>query len=213
MGRGGSEGRCAELQSVVVTAAPTVETRTSEVATNVSQAQISKLPSSSRNFLELAGLAPGITVSEDRISSQNFRKLQAGGQSASAINLFVDGTSFKNDLTSGGVAGQDASRGNPFPQSAIKEYRVISQNFKAEYQKASSAIITATTKSGTNEWTGSALVSYQNASMVLLYSFQRRDKNATCRSRSYLASSPSVACRSSGLWYSKPSSSARRRCL
>ena len=170
--------RPTQLQSVVVTAAPTVETRTSEVATNVSQAQISKLPSSSRNFLELAGLAPGITVSEDRIGSQNFRTLQAGGQSASAINLFVDGTSFKNDLTGGGVAGQDASRGNPFPQSAIQEYRVISQNFKAEYQKASSAIITATTKSGTNEWTGSALVSYQNASMVSLDSFQRRDKNA-----------------------------------
>lgn len=170
--------RPTQLQSVVVTAAPTVETRTSEVATNVSQAQISKLPSASRNFLELAGLAPGITVSEDRIGSQNFRTLQAGGQSASAINLFVDGTSFKNDLTNGGVAGQDASRGNPFPQSAIKEYRVISQNFKAEYQKASSAIITATTKSGTNEWTGSALVSYQNASMVSLDSFQRRDRNA-----------------------------------
>jgi hypothetical protein len=167
-----------QLQAVVVTAAPTVETRTSEVATNVSEAQITKLPSASRNFLELAALAPGITVSEDRINGTNFRTLQAGGQSASAVNLFVDGTSFKNDLTAGGIAGQDASRGNPFPQNAIKEYRVISQNFKAEYQKASSAVITATTKSGTNEWAGSVLVGYQNASMVSLDSFQRRDKNA-----------------------------------
>ena len=41
------------------------------------------------------------------------------------------------------MAGQDASRGNPFPRSAIQEYRVITQNFKAEYQKASSAIITS----------------------------------------------------------------------
>jgi hypothetical protein len=169
--------RPTQLQSVVVTAAPTVETRTSEVATNVTPDQITKLPNASRNFLELAALAPGITVSEDRINSTTFRTLQAGGQSASAVNLFIDGTSFKNDLTNGGVAGQDASRGNPFPQSAVKEYRVISQNFKAEYQKASSAVITATTKSGTNEWTGSALVGYQNASMVSLDSFQRRDKN------------------------------------
>jgi hypothetical protein len=164
-----------QLQTVVVTAAPTAE-RTSEVATNVSQAQISKLPSSSRNFLELAALAPGITVSEDRVSAQNFRTLQAGGQSANAVNLFIDGTSYKNDLTAGGIAGQDASRGNPFPQNAIKEYRVITQNFKAEYQKASSAVITATTKSGTNEWTGNVLVAYQNASMVQLDSFQRRDQ-------------------------------------
>jgi hypothetical protein len=165
------------LESVVVTAAPSTETRTSEVATNVNSAQISKLPTSSRNFLELAALAPGITVAEDRINGTSFRTIQAGGQSANAVNLFIDGTSFKNDLTGGGIAGQDASRGNPFPQSAIQEYRVISQNFKAEYQKASSAVITATTKSGTNEWSGSILASYQNASMVQLDSFQRRDQH------------------------------------
>jgi hypothetical protein len=166
-----------ELQRVVVSAAPTVETRTSEVATNVSEAQINKLPSASRNFLELAALAPGVTVSEDRINSTNFRTIQSGGQSANAVNLFVDGTSFKNDLTGGGVAGQDASRGNPFPQNAIQEYRVITQNYKAEYQKASAAVITATTKSGSNEWTGSILVGYQNQSLVQLDSFQRRDRN------------------------------------
>ena len=165
-----------QVAAVQVTAAAGVETRTSEVATNVSQAQINNLPSSSRNFLELAALAPGITVSEDRINGTNFRTIQADGQSASSVNLFIDGTSFKNDLTAGGIAGQDASRGNPFPQNAIQEYRVITQNFKAEYQKASSAVITATTKSGTNEWTGSVLVGYQNASLVQLDSFQRRDK-------------------------------------
>jgi hypothetical protein len=166
-----------QLQRVVVTAAQTAETRTSEVATNVTTAQIEKLPTASRNFLELAALAPGITVSEDRINSNNnFRTIQAGGQSSNSVNLFVDGTSFKNNLTNGGIAGQDASRGNPFPQNAVKEYRVITQNFKAEYQDASSALITATTKSGTNEWSGNAIVGYQNASMVQLDSFQRRDK-------------------------------------
>lgn len=166
-----------QLQNVLVQA-PAAETHTSEIATNVSQAQISKLPSSSRNFLELAALAPGVTVSEDRINGTNFRTIQAGGQPANAVNLFIDGTSFKNDLTSGGIAGQDASRGNPFPQNAVREYRVISQNFKAEYQKASSAVITATTKSGTNEWAGNILVGYQNASMVQLDSFQRKDRAA-----------------------------------
>jgi hypothetical protein len=166
----------AQLEAVVVAAGAIPETRTSEIATNVTQAQIEKLPTASRNFLELAALAPGVTVSEDRINGENFRTIQAGGQTASAVNLFVDGTSFKNDLTAGGIAGQDASRGNPFPQNAIKEYRIISQNFKAEYQKSSSAVITATTREGTNEWRGSLLVGYMNASMVQLDSFQRHDK-------------------------------------
>src|SRR5512138_2414279 len=55
-----------QVAGVQVVATPGIETRTSEVATNVTQAQMNNLPSSSRNFLELASLAPGITVSEDR---------------------------------------------------------------------------------------------------------------------------------------------------
>jgi len=165
-----------QLEAVVVQAAPTAETRTSEVATNITPAQIEKLPTPSRNFLDLAALSPGVTVTEDRVNGQ-FRTFSAGGQGPNAVNLFIDGTSLKNDLTAGGVSGQDASRGNPFPRNAIQEYRVISQNFKAEYQKSSSAIITATTKSGGNVWSGNALFGYQNQGMVALDTFQRRDKN------------------------------------
>ena len=162
-----------ELAGVTVEATPAIETRTSEVATNVTPQQIERLPTPSRNFLDLASLAPGVSVTDDRINAIGFRTLSAGGQSANAVNVFIDGTSLKNDLTGGGVTGQDASRGNPFPRNAIQEYRVISQNFKAEYQKASSAIVTATTRSGGNVWTGSALFAYQNKSLVSLDTFQR----------------------------------------
>src|SRR2546427_5317152 len=162
-----------ELQAVTVEAGPTVELRTSEVATNVTPQQIQQLPTPSRNFLDLAALAPGVVVSEDRLNSIGFRTFSAGGSTANQVNVFVDGTSLKNDLTGGGVAGQDASRGNPFPRNAIQEYRVISQNFKAEYQKASSAVISATTRSGSNTWTGDVLYGYQNKIFVALDSFQR----------------------------------------
>src|SRR6266704_3589233 len=126
-----------ELQVVTVEAAPAIELRTSEVATNVTPQQIQQLPSPSRNFLDLAGLAPGVGVTEDRVNGTS-RAFAGGGGSANQVNVFVDGSSLKNDLTAGGVAGQDASRGNPFPRNAVQEYRVISQHFKAEYQKSSS---------------------------------------------------------------------------
>ena len=64
----------------------------------------------------------------------------------------------KNNILRGGVTGQDSSRGNPFPQSAIAEYKVITQNYKAEFDQVSSAAITAITKSGTNEFHGDAYV-------------------------------------------------------
>src|SRR5947208_13791368 len=167
-----------QVEAVTVVAATGVEMRTSEIATNVTQQQIERLPTASRNFLDLAALAPGVTISDDRNNSVS-RNFSAGGQTASTVNVFVDGTSLKNDLTNGGVAGQDASKGNPFPRSAIQEYRVISQNFKAEYQKASSAIITATTKSGGNEWHGNVLYGYQNKGLVALDSLQRKAGTTT----------------------------------
>jgi len=166
-----------QLEAVTVAAAAGVEMRTSEVATNVTQQQLERLPTASRNFLDLAALAPGVTTSEDRVNGIGFRSFQGGGASPNQSNIFVDGTSLKNDLTGGGVTGQDASRGNPFPRSAIQEYRVITQNFKAEYQKASSAIITATTKSGTNKWTGNVLFGFQDKGLVALDSFQVKDKH------------------------------------
>ncbi|HEY3112660.1 MAG TPA: carboxypeptidase regulatory-like domain-containing protein [Gemmatimonadaceae bacterium] len=170
--------QAAQLETQVITASTGLETKSSEVSTNVTQAQIAKLPSSTRNFLDLAALSPGVIVTEDRTNTTQFKTVSADGQPPSSVNLFIDGTSFKNDLTTGGIVGQDASRGNPFARNAVQEYRIIAQNFKAEYQKASSAIIIAKTKSGGNTWSGNALVGYQNASMITLDTLQRKDKAA-----------------------------------
>ncbi len=165
-----------ELAAVTVTGASAVELRTSEVAVNITPQQMQQLPTASRNFLDLASLAPGVVATEDRVDA-NTRTFRSGGLGANSSNVFVDGSSLKNDLTTGGVTGQDNSRGNPFPRSAIQEFRVISQNFKAEYQKASGAIITATTRSGTNLWTGSALFGYQNKGLLALDTFSLKDKH------------------------------------
>ena len=143
-----------ELQAVSVEA-NAVETRTSEVATNVSQHQVENIPTVDRNFLNLSALAPGVSIQNPKLDATR-RTFSAGAQTAEAVNVFIDGASYKNDVLQGGVAGQDASRGNPFPLNAVREFRVITQNYKAEYQKASSAVITATTQSGTNEWHGNA---------------------------------------------------------
>src|SRR5438094_7178593 len=138
-----------QVEAVTVVAASGVETRTSEVATNVTRQQVENLPISDRNFLDLVQLAPGTSIQGQGINDTR-KTFAAGALPADNVNVFIDGASYKNDLTAGGVAGQDASRGNPFPLNAIQEFRVITENYKAEYQKASSAIITATTKSGGN---------------------------------------------------------------
>ena len=69
-------------------------------------------------------------------------------------------------MLDGGVVGQDSSRGSPFPQTAVQEFQVLTQNYKAEHEKASSAVITAVTKSGGNRWSGEGFVFFQNKNLV-----------------------------------------------
>ncbi|MDQ3243567.1 MAG: carboxypeptidase-like regulatory domain-containing protein, partial [Gemmatimonadota bacterium] len=134
----------AQLEAVQVTAERGQETQTSEVSTNISREQINNLPNFERNVLDLAKLVPGMSAQAVNNGDKFFA---AGGQPSEAVNVFVDGATYKNDVLKGGVVGQDASKGNPFPQGAIQEFRVLTQNYKAEYQKAASAIIVATTRS------------------------------------------------------------------
>jgi outer membrane receptor protein involved in Fe transport len=150
------------VDEVIVSAQRLVETRTSEIATNVTTEQIESLPQSSRNFLNFAALAPGVRVN-DRDTEKTF---QAGALTANAVNVYIDGASYKNQVLSGGLAGQDSSRGNPFPQNAVQEFRVATQNFNAEYEHATSAIITTLTRSGTNELEGDGFIYYQDKDLV-----------------------------------------------
>jgi hypothetical protein len=161
----------ATLQAVNVTATSLIETRTSEVATNVSQRQIQELPQNERNFLSFAKLVPGVVVSRD----PNAKTFSANGQSAENVNVFIDGASLKNDVLKGGLVGQDSTRGNPFSQEAVQEFRVLTNNYKAEYEQAGSAIITAVTKSGTNEFHGSVYDYFQNKSMIAQDSFDKKN--------------------------------------
>ncbi len=159
-----------EIDSIVVTGRRLFEVRTSEVATNVSQQQINDLPQISRNFLNFAALAPGVVVQE----GDTERTISAGGQPSTAINVFIDGQNQKATIIDGGVAGQDDSRGNPFPQAAIREFRVLTQNFKAEYEQASSAIISSVSRSGTNELTGDLFVTWQDGEWTSQNVFSER---------------------------------------
>lgn len=142
--------------AIVVSGRRLVEKRTSEVATNVSRTQIERLPQTDRNFLSFAALAPGVKYND----SETDKGITSGASTASQVNVFIDGVSLKNQVREGGIAGQQNSRGNPFGQLAVQEFRVLTQNYKAEYEQAGAAIITAVTKSGTNDFHGEVFGQY-----------------------------------------------------
>jgi outer membrane receptor protein involved in Fe transport len=160
-----------ERGAIVVTSRrPTVETKTSQVNQFVTLHDIASLPQTTRNFLEFADTVPGMQFSVD--SSHN-TTLRGGAQLNSAVNVFIDGVSQKDFVGTGdgthgsgsgfvgsGGAEGNGDPGNPFPQLAISEYKVVSSNYTAEYGDAASAIIVAQTKSGTNDFQGEIFGTY-----------------------------------------------------
>ncbi|MFG6415691.1 TonB-dependent receptor domain-containing protein [Roseateles sp. DC23W] len=145
----------------------------SQVGTTVSNKMIEAIPQASRNFLSAADFAPGVRFDTD--AGGNTR-LRGGSQNIDSVNVFIDGVGQKNNILRGGVVGQDTSRGNPFPQAAIAEYRVLTQNYKAEYDQVSSVAISAVTKSGGNETHGNVYVNRTGSNWTALSPIQKKDE-------------------------------------
>ncbi len=173
------------IEVVGESSAAQLDTRSSEISVSITTAQIETLPLNNRNFLAFAALAPGVGFVLDQDGTgQTFR---SGGANPKQVNVFIDGLSYKNDIIQGGAFMQDSSRGNPFPQSAVQEYRVLTQNFKAEYEKAAAAVITAVTKSGGNSYHGDVFGLDQTKSMVTQDEFSkaRGDKKSDYKRQQY----------------------------
>jgi outer membrane receptor protein involved in Fe transport len=89
----------------------------------------------------------------------------------SGVNVYIDGVSQKDYVSGGsGFAGSagatgNGDPGNPFPELAIGEYKVVTSNYGAEYGDASSTIIVAQTKSGTNQFHGEAFGDYTDQNL------------------------------------------------
>ncbi|QTD53506.1 TonB-dependent receptor [Sulfidibacter corallicola] len=131
----------------------------SDLSIPIRNEQMEKLPLNGRNFLEVATLAPGTKPAAGGASGSG---LTTGASTASSLGFYVDGSDRKNEIVDGGMVGQFISSSNAFPLSAIREYRVVTQLYKAEFAKASGGVVTAATKSGTNDLNGEVFFTYRD---------------------------------------------------
>ena len=150
---------------IIVVGARTRDVKSPAVTTNVSRFQLENLPNGDRNFLNFAALAPGVTVSPPTLNGKA-RQVQAGGINSDNTNTFIDGISIKNLVNHGGTNGQNYSSGNPFPASAVDQFDVQTQNFKAEFEQAGSAVISSITKTGGKKFHGEVFGEWQPKSFI-----------------------------------------------
>ena len=161
----------AALGEVQVSGSRLAEVRTSQVGGDVSLRQIEVTPQITRNFLEFADAIPGMQF---QVDAKGNTQIRSGTLNTGTTNVYIDGVGQKNYVRPSGVTGQAGADpnqntvgtpGNPFPQLAIAEYKVITSNYKAEYDQVSGAAITALSKSGTNELEFNAFMTYTDESL------------------------------------------------
>jgi hypothetical protein len=140
-------GGLAETVSVTGEA-PLVDVSSAEVGGNITAQELNDLPSASRSYMAFVGNVPGAIF----VPSAEFLNdtLQANGQPAAANNVVIDGANNTDDLRGSNVGGQARSA-----NESLQEVQVITNQFDAEYGRASGAVINAVTKSGSNQLSGS----------------------------------------------------------
>lgn len=154
-------------ETITVTGeSPIVDTRRSEVSTAVSTTQIQDLPVASRRWIDLAMLTPG--TSQDAIRGFYYRgNVNVGAGTREYSNAFiVDGVN--NTWAEMGEARQN------FAMDSIREFKVTTSNFKAEYGLATGGLVSVVSKSGTNQLAGSAFWFFRDKALTAKTFFEKQ---------------------------------------
>lgn len=118
-------------------------------ATMFSAKTIKNLPINGRNFANLTDLSP--------LSNGG----SIGGQLGSSTNFTIDGTTAKNP-TSGGATTSRSGAPYSISMEAVREFKVVTNQYDVTLGRSGGGTVSAVTKSGTNEFSGS-MFSYMRA--------------------------------------------------
>ncbi|HTF22124.1 MAG TPA: carboxypeptidase regulatory-like domain-containing protein [Chryseolinea sp.] len=118
-------------------------------STSISARDINKLPVNGRNFTSLMDLSP--------LS----RGGNISGQLGSSTNYTIDGMNSKNPTSAGSTTSRS---GAPYSISmeAVREFQVVTNAYDVTYGRSGGGTVSAVTRSGTNQFTGS-LFNYSRA--------------------------------------------------
>jgi hypothetical protein len=149
-------------QSVTVeAAAPLVNTTNGTLGGLVSDQKVADLPLNGRNYIDLTLLQPGITQHRNVGANPSNAGLwySSNGAPVHSNNYLLDGARMNNLQ---GVNGASAA-GYTLGVDGIREYRIITNNFSAEYGMSMGSQVVAVSKGGTNDWHGDAFDYLRNS--------------------------------------------------
>jgi hypothetical protein len=152
--------------------APLLNASDASVSTVIGNRFVENMPLNGRSFSALIDLAPGVVLTAANLYEQG--QFSVNGQRPDANYFMVDGVSANlGNAGSGGLLYQGGAgqlpatsafggTSNLVPLDALEEFRIQTSTFAPEYGRTPGAQISVVTKSGTNNFHGTALEYFRN---------------------------------------------------
>ena len=160
------------VESLVITTAetPIVDTKRTIVGATLAARELESLPNTTRSVLDLIFTLPGIT--EEPLSTRDLaedRKVNYANTPEEAGTFSLAGApAYSNNLTIDGLDNNDdrAARERFQPSlEAVAEVQVITNQFSAEYGRASGGRVNLRTRNGTKEFRGRAFYFFRDEAL------------------------------------------------
>lgn len=136
-------------EEVLVTAA-NVDTTQVQTTTNINDTAISQLPINGRRFQDFVLATPTAQIDPQR------GQISLVGQRGINGNVQIDGGDYNNPFFGGLRGGERSNQAFTIPQGAVREFQVVASGYNAEFGRSTGGIVNVVTKSGTNDFNGSA---------------------------------------------------------
>lgn len=138
-----------------------LESETSSTGTTIAETQVHDLPLNGRAYADLMALAPGVrrNVLENQTVTSRDASYNVNGQRSEFNNFLLDGL----DNNAYGTSNQGFSnQAIPPSPDAINEFRTETNNYSAEFGRASGAVVNVSINSGTNQMHGKVWEYHRN---------------------------------------------------
>ena len=149
------------LEGVTVSAEsnPVLSPSNKGIGTSISEEAVERLPTLNRNFTDFVRLAPQVSSTGPGLSG--------GGVNNRFNNIQIDGAS-ENDLFGLGTTGQPGgqAQGKSIAIESVKEYQILLSPFDVRQGNFAGLLVNAVTKSGTNDFSGSAYYYTRNEGLA-----------------------------------------------
>jgi hypothetical protein len=143
--------------NVAINEGEQIERETTAVATTITPDQVQNLPLFERSPTNLIALVPGVSSGSDADGRLNTAQLSVNGSRTLNSEVTVDGVSAVNGST-GDVSFVPSVE-------SLREFRVQTATYSAEFGRTSGATVSAGVASGTNKFSGSLYEYFRNEAL------------------------------------------------